>query len=79
MKDDCPEKLKLAKIEIEKLKSYNLACEEMLQEIEFKIDQEINKKTRLIKKWKLLDPKADTLGMQSYIILLTQFREELFK
>lgn len=79
MKNDCPEELKRARIEIEELKSYNLACEVKLQEIELKFDQEIKRVETAIHDWKIIDPKCDTSSMEFYLMELKSFRKGLFK
>ena len=79
MKNDCPEELKHAKIKIEELKSYNLACEVKLQEIELKFDQEIKRVETAIHDWKIIDPKCDTSSMEFYLMELKSFRKGLFK
>ena len=79
MKNDCPEELKHAKIKIEELKSYNLACEVKLQEIELKFDHEIKRVETAIRDWKIIDPKCDTSSMEFYLMELKSFRKRLFK
>ena len=79
MKNDCPEELKRARIEIKELKSYNLACEVKLQEIELKFDQEIKRVETAIHDWKIIDPKCDTSSMEFYLMELKSFRKGLFK